>query len=169
MSTFVATNTYTHSVTQVTSGILRCLQDIVRDSGLDPSKLADRDRWKVIELGLSTWLQSEDLETVVLEVFDRTTNGLVGRWDLPIVYSWREGSGVFWVDTEQIRYAIRKQGRWPGSCDYRVIVSTKAGRPDVAGWGPATYRSTAGFVRQSLGTTLDASGLGATATYYRKR
>jgi hypothetical protein len=167
MSTFVTTNTYTHSVTQVTSGILRCLQDIVRDSGLDPSKLGNQ--WKVLELGLSTWLESQHLETVVLEVFDRTTNGLVGRWDLPIVYSWREGSGVFWVDTEQIRYAIRKQGRWPSDCEYRVIVSTKAGRPDVEGWSSTTFRSTDGFVRQSLGTMLDASGLGATAAYYRKR
>ncbi len=167
MSTFVTVNTYTHSVTQVTSGILRCLQDIVRDSGLNPSKLADQ--WKVLELGLSTWLQSQDLETVVLEVFDRKTNRLVGRWDLPIVYSWRQGSGVFWVDTDQIRYAIRKQGCWPADCEYKVIVSTKAGRPDAPGWGTTTFRSTEGFVRQSLGTTMDASGLGATAAYYRKR
>ncbi len=34
MSTFVAVNTYTHSVTYVTDNILRSLQDIVRLSGL---------------------------------------------------------------------------------------------------------------------------------------
>jgi hypothetical protein len=48
-------------------------------------------------------------------------------------------------------------------------VHNKTGRPDVAGWSSTAYRSTDGFVRQSLGTTLDASGLGASAVYYRKK
>jgi hypothetical protein len=39
MSTFVAVNTYTHSVTYVTDNILRSLQDIVRLSGLKHGKL----------------------------------------------------------------------------------------------------------------------------------
>jgi hypothetical protein len=166
MSTFVTVNTFAHSVTYVTGSILRCLQDIVRDSGLDPGKLADQ--WIVLERGISTWLQSQHLKTVTLEVFDSRTDGLVGRWDLTIGYSWRE-EGSFWVDTDQIRYAIQKQGLWGFNCDYRVVVSTKGGRPDVEGWGATTLRSTEGFVRQSLGTTTDASGLGATASYYRKR
>jgi Bacterial HORMA domain 2 len=167
MSTFVTTNTYTHSVTYVTDNILRCLQDIVRQSGLDPSKLADQ--WTLLEKVISTWLQSRHLESVTLEVFNYRTDKLVGRWDLSIAYSWTEGAGSFWVDTDQIRYAIQKQGLWPSLCDYRVVTSTKAGRPDVAGWGPTTLRSTDGFVRQSIGTTIDASGLGASASYYRRK
>ena len=167
MSTFVTTNTYTHSVTYVTDNILRCLQDIVRQSGLDPGKLADR--WSALENGISTWLKSRHLESVTLEVFDSRTDGLVDRWDLSIAYSWTEGSGTFWVDTDQIRYAIQKQGLWPSLCDYRVVISTKAGYPDVAGWESTTFRSMDGFVRQSIGTTMDASGLGASASYYRRK
>jgi hypothetical protein len=167
MSTFVTTNTYTHSVTYVTDNIIRCLQDIVRDSGLDPGKLAGE--WSALDRGISTWLRSQHLQTVLLEVFDSKTNAFAGGWELSIAYSWSEGAGSFWVDTDQIRYAILKQGFWPSSCDYRVMVITRPGRPDVEGWGPATRRSTDGFVRQSLGTTLDASGLGASAAYYRRR
>jgi len=166
MSTFVTTNTYAHSVIYVTGSILRCLQDIVRESGLDPGKLAED--WVVLEKGLSTWLASQHLKTVRLEVFNPKTDELVGGWELAIVYSWTEGAGSFWVDTDQIRSAILKQGLWPSSCAYGVIVSTKPGRPDVAGWGTGTFRSTAGFVRQSLGTTMDASGLSTTASYFRK-
>jgi Bacterial HORMA domain 2 len=166
MSTFVTTSTYTHSVTYVTGSILRCLQDIVRDCGLSPGKLAGQ--WTVLEEGLSTWLASQHLEAVRLEVFDSKTNGFVGGWELAIAYSWKEGGGTFWVDTEQIRYAILKQGFWPSDCDYDVIVSTKPGRPDVAGWTLRAFRSTDGFVRQSLGTTMDASGLSARASYFRK-
>ncbi len=166
MSTFVAVNTYTHSVTYVTNNLLYCLQEIIKKSGLDPSKIADD--WTNLERGLSTWITTRDLETVTLEVFNPRTDALVGRWDFSIAYGWTDGSGAFWIDTDQIRYAIQKQGLWPSTCDYRVVVHTKAGRPNVSGWSSTTYRSTAGFVRQSIGTTVDASGLGAGATYYRR-
>lgn len=154
----------THSVTYVTNNLLYCLQEIIKKSGLDPSKIADD--WTNLERGLSTWITTRDLETVTLEVFNPRTDALVGRWDFSIAYGWTDGSGAFWIDTDQIRYAIQKQGLWPSTCDYRVVVHTKAGRPDVSGWSSTTYRSTAGFVRQSIGTTVDASGLGAGATYY---
>lgn len=166
MSTFVAVNTYTHSVTYVANNLLMCLQEIVRRSGLDPGKIATD--WVVLERGLAKWLETQDLESVTLEVFNPKTDDLVGRWDFSLQYSWSGGGGAFWVDTDQIQYAIRKQGVWPSSCGYRVIAHTKPGRPDVAGWSSTTYRSTEGFVRQSIGTTLDASGLGAAATYYRR-
>jgi hypothetical protein len=166
MSTFVTVNTFTHSVTFVANNILRCLQDIVRRSGLDPDKIAAD--WVVLERGLARWLDTRHLEAVTLEVFNSTTNGLVGRWDFTIAYGWNGGSGDFWVDTDQIRYAILKQGVFPSTCNYRVLVDSKPGRPDVPGWSDTTYRSTDGFIRQSIGTTLDASGLSVGAAYYRR-
>ncbi len=132
MSTFISVNTYTHSVTYVASNVLMCLQEIIRRSGLDPGKIATD--WVVLERGLSRWLETQHLETVTLEVFNPRTNELVGRWDFSISYAWTGGSGAFWVDTDQIQYAILKQGMWPSSCAYRVIASTKPGRPDVQGW-----------------------------------
>lgn len=166
MSTFVSVNTFAYCVTYVTNNILMCLQDIIRRSGLDPSKISSE--WTVLERGLSTWITSRHLSSVTLEVFNPATGALVGGWDFTIAYGSAEGSGAFWVDTDQIRYAIQKQGLWPSSCDYVVIVDRRTGCADVLGWSNTTYRSTAGFVRQCIGTTMDASGLGASAAYYRR-
>lgn len=167
MSTFVAVNTYTHSVTYVTDNILRSLQDIVRLSGLDPTKIADD--WTVLERGINAWIESKHLETIVLEVYNPSSDVLIGRWDIDIAYEWSgDGGGRFWVDTEQIKIAIKKAGVWPGSSKYSIICRTKNGRADVNGWSTTTFRSTTGMVKQSLGTTIEHCGLGAGASYYRK-
>ena len=168
MSTSVRVNTYTHSITYVSDNILRSLQDIVRMSGLSPEKVLSQ--WASISLALKTWIDSGHLETVILEVYNPGTGKLVARWDLEMEYAWNgDGDGRFWVDTDQIRIAIKKQGVWPSDCLYDVIMSTKYGRPDVPGWGPCSLRSTDGFIKHSLGTTVEHSGLGASASYYRKR
>jgi hypothetical protein len=95
------------------------------------------------------------------------TDALIGRWDVDIVYG-AAGDGSFWTDTDQIRYAIHKAGLWPSQAGYRIVVDTADGRPDVLGWSNTTFRSTAGFVRQSLGSTIEHNGLGANAAYWRK-
>jgi hypothetical protein len=114
-------------------------------------------------------MESKHLEKVILEVYDPKTQGLVIRWDLEIEYGWSDGNGRFWVDTEQLKNAIKKTGVWPSDCMYDILLSNKSGRPDVEGWGPHALRSTDGFIKQSLGTTIEHSGLGAAASYYRKR
>ena len=76
--------------------------------------------------------------------------------------------GSFWTDTGQLKYAIRKAGVAPSTARYRLLMDNKPERPDVDGWSPASYRSTAGMVRQSLGSTIEHSGLGASAAYWRK-
>jgi hypothetical protein len=167
MSTFVAVNTYIHSVIYVTDNILRSLQDIVRLSGLDPTQIADD--WTALERGIKTWIESKHLESIVLEVYTPSTDALIGRWDIDIAYEWSgDGGGRFWVDTEQIKIAIKKAGVWPGSSKYSIICRTKSGRPDVDGWSTTLFRSTAGMVKQSLGTTIEHCGLGAGTSYYRK-
>jgi len=167
MSTFVAVNTYTHSVTYVAENILRSLQDIVRMSGLDPTKISDE--WEVLERGMRTWLASKHLETIVLEVYNPATDALIGRWDIDIAYDWNGDNGRFWVDTEQIKMAIKKAGVWPSESKYRIVCTNKDGRADVIGWSSTTLRSTAGMIKQSLGSTIEHSGLGAGASYYRKK
>ena len=167
MSTFVAVNTYTHSVTYVTDNILRSMQDIVRLSGLDPSQISND--WEVLERGIRTWIDSKHLETIVLEVYNPKTDALIGRWDVEIAYDWRGDNGRFWVDTDQIKAAIKKAGVWPGDSRYRIVCSSKDGRPEVVGWSSTTLRSTSGMIKQSLGTTIEHNGLGAGASYYRKK
>lgn len=167
MSVSVAVNTYTYSVTYLADNILRSVQDVVRLSGLDLDKIANQ--WPSIQKALTIWMESKHLQRVILEVYDPNTQDLVVRWDLEIEYGWSESNGRFWVDTEQLKMAIKKTGVWPSDCSYDIILSNKEGRPDVDGWRPCSLRSTAGFIKQSLGTTIEHSGLGAAASYFRKK
>ncbi len=165
MSTIVSVNTYTHSVTYVTDKLLTSIKNIVRLSGLSPAKLTDD--WEVLERGIKRWLDTEDLEQLHLEVYNPRTDRLVGRWDFEIYYGF-QGDGAFWQDPDAIKYHIQKQGLWPSECNYRVVATTKLGRPDVLGWSRTSLRSTDGFVKQSIGTTIDGSGLSTGTGYWRK-
>lgn len=165
MSTLVTVNTYAHSVTYVTNKLLMSIQNVIRWSGLSPEKLVND--WIVLERGIKKWLETQDLTQLVLEVFNPTTNTLIGRWDLEVFYGY-VGDGSFWVDTDDIRYHIQKAGVWPTTCDYKVIATTRPYRPDVEGWSRTTFRSTEGFVKQSIGTTIDGSGLSVGTGYWRK-
>lgn len=163
--TTVAVNTYTHSVTYVADNILKSLKDIIRLSGLDPSLLVDS--WESKTRALKAWLETQDLEQVVLEIYNRKTDAFVGRWDIDIVYSY-SGGGGFWTDTDQIKHHIRKAGIAPSDATYDIKLKTKPGRPDVDGWVKGSFRSTDGFVRHNLGSTIDHNGLGGSAAYWRK-
>ncbi|HEY0395668.1 MAG TPA: hypothetical protein VGD01_14310 [Candidatus Elarobacter sp.] len=163
----VAVYSYTHSVAYVADNILKSLKDIVRESGLDPALFAAD--WQLYLNGIQTWLESGHLKTVSLEIYNPRTNALITRWDLEIAYSWTTGDGGFFTDTEQLKYAIRKAGVAPSEARYRLMVDhTNSGYPRVSGWSATTHRSTAGMVRQSLGATIDHSGLGASTSYLRR-
>lgn len=167
MSTVVSANTFVHTTTYISDKMLRSLLLIIRESGLDPTKFA-KD-WDWMDRGVRTWLGTQDLKTVILEVYEPRDSGLVGRWDFEILYGYgADGDGSMWVDTDAIRYAIRKAGLWPSECDYRLVAVTKPGRPDVEGWSRATLRSTDGFVRHSIGTTIGATGAGTSTAYWRR-
>ena len=163
--TVVTVNTYTHSVAYVTDNILKSLKDIIRMAGLDPSGFVDE--WASNQRAIKAWLSSRDLEQVILEIFDPKTDQLITRWDIDVDYG-HTGDGGFYTDTDQLRYAILKAGVVPSQARYRLIIHTKPGRPDVEGWGKVTSRSTDGMVRQSLGTTVQHNGLGASSAYWRK-
>ncbi|MGE3074433.1 MAG: HORMA domain containing protein [Dehalococcoidia bacterium] len=166
-ATFVAVNTYAHTVTFLTDKMLRSLQQIVRDSGLSPDKIASD--WKLLEAGVSTWLTNRELNTLSLEVFGPPRDELVGRWDFDIIYDDHSNSdGGMWVDSDAIRHAIKKAGVWPVSCSYRILASVADGHAPVAGWGSTQFRSTASSTRFSVGTTIGANGAGAGAAYWRR-
>ena len=162
----VAVHSYTQSVTNFADNIHNSQKDIIRLSGLDPTKLVGD--WEVLLRGISAWIESKHLETVTLEIYNPKTDALVTRWDVAISYTWDISAGTFWTDTEQLRYAINKAGLVPSEASYRVVVTyNKSGRPDVSGWSSCSLRSTDGMVRQSLGTTVEHYGLGANAAYWR--
>lgn len=162
----VVTYNYTHSVTYVTDNILKSLKDIIVLSGMDPSTFAGD--WASNSRAIKAWLESGHLNQVILDIFDPKTDKLIFQWEIDIVYSTSGGDGSFWTDTEQLKYAIKKMGAIPSLAKYEVSLKTKSGRPDVDGWGPVPSRSTAGMVKQSLGTTVEHNGLGGNAAYWRK-
>lgn len=165
--TQVVTYSYGHSVTYVTDNILRSFKDIIRLSGLSPAKFAGS--WDVYHRGVNSWLSSGHLEKAVLEIYNPKSNELITRWDVEVRQTWSgTGDGSFWTDTEQLKFAIKKAGVAPADATYDLILSLKPNAPSVQGWGSASFRSTEGMVRQSLGTTIEHSGLGASAAYWRR-
>ncbi|WP_279608727.1 hypothetical protein [Burkholderia contaminans] len=56
----------------------------------------------------------------------------------------------------------------PSTFNYAWDIA-KPGRPDVEGWSKGSYRSTDGMVKQSLGSTVEHSGLAGQAGYWRQR
>jgi hypothetical protein len=165
MSTTVVVNTYTHTATYVAAKLLLSIKEIVRESGLDPVKLADQ--WVVLERGISTWLGSQHLQGVTLEIYEPSTVRLVKRWDLDIIYGY-SGDGTLWTDTAALRYSILKAGAIPSRCSYRVLVTTAPGAPAVAGWSNTTLLSTEGFTRYAVGSSIGGNGIGANAAYWVK-
>jgi HORMA domain-containing protein len=165
MSTFTVAITYTHTVTHVTTKMLLTLKEIIREIGLDPSRFTDR--WDSYERAISTWLGSRHLERVTLEVYDPTTDAAVTRWDMDVVYA-TVGDGSLWVDTDAVRYAIRKAGLVPSSCRYTIKLKTATGEPDVPGWVDCEFRSMEGFKRYSAGATVGGNGLAAQTAYWSR-
>jgi len=164
--TGVVTFSRTQSVTYVADNILKSLKDIIRLSGMDPSNFVSDAA--VNMRGIKTWLETGDLEKIMLDIYNPSTDALLFRWEIDVSYGWSSGDGSFYTDTEQLKYAIRKQGVAPSSAKYDLRLKTKPGRRDVDGWSPCTSRSTAGMIRQSLGSTIEHNGLGGSSSYWRQ-
>ena len=167
MTVSVSVRSYTHATTYVADNILKSLKNILLYSGLDPDKLVDD--WEVLHRGIKTWIDSGHLLKIVLEVYEPATDKLIGRWDVHINYEWTGGDGEFWTDTDAIRFAIKKAGVFPSSASYRVLATTRPGRPDVSGWSSTSFRSTEGMIEQRIGTSIEASGLSGNISYYRRK
>jgi Bacterial HORMA domain 2 len=170
VTTTVHVNTVTYAATHVATNMLKSLRDIIKGVGLNTGRI--RESWDVVEDGIATWLVSRHLQAVTLEVYDpgRRGDGLVGRFDFTIAYDYYTGGdGDLWLDPDTIAYTIAKNGAFPGRCDYRIIAETTPGRPDVPGWSPAIYRSTAGFTRHTVGTAIGGGSLGSSLAYYTRR
>jgi hypothetical protein len=165
MSTFAVATTYAHSVTHVTDKMLLTIKEIIREIGLDPSRFVQS--WATYERGITTWLTSRHLERVTLEIYDPGTDSAVSRWDIDVVYT-TVGDGSLWVDTNFIRYSIKKAGLVPSACSYALKLHNADGRPDVPGWSPCDYRSMEGFKRYSLGATIGGNGLAAQTAYWSR-
>ena len=105
---------------------------------------------------------------MTLEIYDPKTDALVTRWDVEISTpgtSRPAPSGPTpsscYAHPEGRACAVRRPAtEW--SCAQQVRA------PRCLGWSTCTLRSTDGMVRQSLGTTVEHNGLGASTTYWRR-
>jgi hypothetical protein len=160
-ASYVDTSAY--SVTYVTEKLLLSIKEIIVQSGLSAAKMTRQ--WINLEQGVSTWIASKHLRQVYLEIFNPTTQKLICRWDLDIIYGYG-GDGDFWADTDAIKYHIEKAGAIPSTCEYRISLDTAPGAEILAGWSSCTLYSTQGFSRYSVGTTIGSSGIGAGLAYW---
>ncbi|MEV0283499.1 HORMA domain containing protein [Kribbella sp. NPDC050820] len=170
MSTRVRVNTHTYAATHVATNMLRSMKQIIRESGLSITRL--QNEWSVLEAGVATWLDTQHLKGLVLEVYDPLKArgaDLVGRFDFTIDYGYYgDGDGDLWLDPDTISYTVRKSDSYPSRCEYRFVADTSPGHPAVDGWSTTTLRSTAGFSRHSVGTAIGGGSLGAGLSYYTR-
>lgn len=167
MTTAVRVNTATYSATHVATNILRGLKQIIAGCGLDVSKLSRQ--WDVLENGVAAWVSSQHLQELVLEVWDpRSPSRLVGRFDFTIDYGYYgTADGELWLDPDTVSWAIKKNGAYPSSCDYRIVADTADGAPSVAGWSSTTLLATDGLSRHSVGTAMGGGSIGAGLSYWK--
>ena len=161
----VSVNTHTYTAGYLTANLIKSLTDIIKAVGLDPGEMAT----DTLDRGLKRWIETEDLQKLVLEIYARSSNALVGRFDFDLDYTYSTGdSGGFWLDTGQVTFAIRKAGLSPAGCSYAVVATTKPGRPDVPGWTSTSFRSTDGMTRHAVGTAIGAGAAAAGLAYYSR-
>ena len=160
-------NTYSYSVNHVTDGMINGIKRIVALSDLDLDKFMGE--WKSLDNAMKIWLGDRHMKSIILEVYDPKTNILITRWDMDVRYDEIDEDDVRWTDVESIRLAIQEAGIPACTAKYDIIIINHYGRRDVEGWVPATIRSTDGLVRQSIGRTVGANGLGVAAAYWRTK
>ena len=165
MSVSTFTVTYTHTVTHVANKMMQTLKEIIREIGLNPAAFISS--WQLYETALTTWLGSRHLRRVVLEVYDPKNGALVTRWDIDVAYD-TVGEGTLWVNVAALRYAIAKAGLVASSCGYRLVFDNAPGRPHVPGMSACEYRSTAGFNRHAVGSTIGGNGITADTAYWSR-
>jgi len=168
MSTVYVGST-THTTTYVATNLLRSVRLLVTAAGLDPTKFVST--WSQWEDGIAHWLSQQGLSALVLEVFDpnRAGNDLVGRFDFTLSYAYG-GDGDMWIDPDIIEFTIKKSGSYPSLCKYRLVATTTAFAtdPPTGSWVDATFRSTDGFSKHSVGTSVAGGATSASLSYYRK-
>lgn len=162
--TFIDTKAY--SVSFLADKLMHSVKEIIRESGLDPTKLARQ--WTTLERGIGRWLTSQDLLKVSVEIYHPKKNRLVGRWDMDIIYAY-DGDGTLGCNLNPIRQLIEQEGTVPEQCDYRVLIVAKEGAEDVIGWDDLDSCD-AGEVRpKRLGHLLWAGDMAVDYSYWRKK
>lgn len=154
----------THSIVFMSDNLRNSLREIIRENGLDPSRLMQD--WQEIQNGVRTWLDSGHLKSVIVEFFRPGSTVASARWEFPVLYT---GSGVeddMWLDKNYLRQLVAKAARPPSDCSYRIILSVRNGAPSVDGFGPCSLLSTGNLSARQAGMVIATGHLTASVTYW---
>jgi hypothetical protein len=154
-----------HSIVFLSDNLRNTLREVIRENGLSPQKLVQD--WGTIERGIQTWLESGDLNNIVVEFFKPGASIASARWEFPIGYT---GSGVvddMWLDIDYLRQLIAKSKRPTTDCTYRILLCTDAGAPTVSGFTHCSFLSTGQLSARQAGTVISTGHMTAGATYWR--
>jgi hypothetical protein len=152
------------SYVYLTNEINRVFLEAITGFGLDPSAYAEN--MPVIENGLRTWVTLRQLEAAYLEVFDQQSGQVRTRIDLEVDFRSSGDDTRYETDIESVRRAVIQAGSYPG-CTYRLVVTTKQGAAQVAGWSDTTLGSVDHLRRHDVGDVIDAPRAGAKMSIYR--
>ena len=152
------------SIVYLTNEISRVFLEAITGFGLDPGGYAES--MPVIEKGLRTWAALRQLEAAYLEVFDKQSGQVRARIDLDVEFRDSGDDTRYETDIESVRRAVTQAGSYPG-CAYRVVVTTKTGAAQVAGWSDTTLGSVDHLSRYDVGSVIDAPRTGANMGIYR--
>ena len=141
------------------------LKLLVNHYGLDPQGVVDAwTNW--VDRAARAWLESGDLLSIVIEFYRPNADTASARWDFPVRYD-GNGADEMWVDRAFFQDAIAKATAPPSGCTYRILLTTKEGRPDVAGVSSTSFLSINGLTAREAGTIIATPDLMASARYYR--
>lgn len=165
-STHTLTYSRTHTSVFVSDNIRNVLRDIIKEGGLDPTKLMD-SWFSDIGTAVKRWLESGHLKEVVIEFYRPGSNEAVARWDFPISYDGSGSEDDMWISKRHIIRTIAKAAKPPGDATYRIILTHHAGAPDVEGMCSTEFKSTEGLVCRSSGTAIATPDIMAGLKYWR--
>jgi hypothetical protein len=166
MNSVYATNySRTQTAIFVSDKMRNFLKLLVNRYGLNPEGVLDA--WKEwVDRAVRWYLESGELIGIIIEFWQPGSDKAAARWDFPMRY---DGNGVdeMWVDRVFFEEALAKATAPPAGCNYRIVLTTKPGTPDIAGVSSTNLRSTSGLTSREAGTVIATPDLMASARYYR--
>lgn len=165
--TSVRVNVQSRSIVFTANELHHLLMETVLAQGL-PVDYLHRHLKLLIE-GFATWMTGRWLKEIVLEVYDPPANQLVRCFELEIAYETQERAESFRTHMDKLKAQLARLKSLRPGCDYRVVVVTRDGAPDLPGWVKTHRMDTSHLMRREFGGVIDTAMIGVGMTYLGER
>lgn len=164
--TRTSANVMARSYTYTANALIHLASAITTARGLDQDYL--QENLGVIEKGLRTWLFGHWLEALRVEVWDPRAEQAVEAYEFRISYDpYAGGAGeAYETQADRLRAELARLPKLRPGLSWRIIVTTKAGRPDVPGWNATKARDTSHLSRREAGQVTTSPGCSTELTYF---